>query len=256
MADGEPCDRRPPSAPAVSIPTIAREWARLGCIGFGGPPTHIALLRKLCVDERGWIDAQEFEDGIAATNLLPGPASTQLAIFCSWRLGGTVGGIVGGVCFIVPGLIVILALSGLFLASKPPEWIVGAAAGAGAARCRPSPLRRAAKGLVPASWRQGSGSSRAQQDAVARLRIVGGCSRRRDDSDPSSSSSLPAQPVSPRSSSAERSADRSTDGRSGRPLAPVISRRSVRGFHGAVAWVAFKVGALSPVRRQDSSSSR
>ena len=52
--------------------------------------------------------AREFEDGIAATNLLPGPASTQLAIFCAWRLRGTLGAVVGGLCFIVPGLVIIL----------------------------------------------------------------------------------------------------------------------------------------------------
>src|SRR5207344_1405531 len=60
------------------LATIAREWGRIGCIGFGGPPAHIALLRQLCVERRGWIEPREFEDAIAACNLLPGPASTQL----------------------------------------------------------------------------------------------------------------------------------------------------------------------------------
>jgi chromate transporter len=64
----------------VSLVTIAGQWRRLGCIGFGGPPTHIALLRRMCVQQRRWIDTKEFEDAIATTNLLPGPASTQLAI--------------------------------------------------------------------------------------------------------------------------------------------------------------------------------
>ena len=63
--------------------TVAREWGRIGCLGFGGPPAHIALLRDLCVKRRGWLEPQEFEDAIAACNLLPGPASTQLAIFCA-----------------------------------------------------------------------------------------------------------------------------------------------------------------------------
>ena len=72
----------------VSLVTIAGQWLRLGCIGFGGPPTHIALLRRMCVQERAWIDTKEFEDAIATTNLLPGPASTQLAIYCAWRLRG------------------------------------------------------------------------------------------------------------------------------------------------------------------------
>jgi hypothetical protein len=70
----------------VSLATVLREWGRIGCIGFGGPPTHIKLLRELCVERRKWLDAREFEDAIAACNLLPGPASTQLAIFCAWRV--------------------------------------------------------------------------------------------------------------------------------------------------------------------------
>ncbi|MGA7834721.1 MAG: chromate transporter, partial [Acidimicrobiales bacterium] len=70
-----------PRVTRVGLAVIAREWARLGCIGFGGPPTHISLLRRLCVDERHWMSGSEFEDAVAATNLLPGPASTQLAIY-------------------------------------------------------------------------------------------------------------------------------------------------------------------------------
>ena len=82
-----------------------REWGRIGCIGFGGPPAHIALLRDLCVDAPRLARAtREFEDAIAATNLLPGPASTQLAIYCAWRLRGVAGALVGGLAFIVPGL--------------------------------------------------------------------------------------------------------------------------------------------------------
>src|SRR5271163_3859603 len=112
---------------SVPLSTIVREWSRIGIIGFGGPPTHIALLRKLCVEERGWLSAHEFEDGISATNLLPGPASTQLAIFCAWRLRGRLGALIGGVCFIVPGLVIILALSAVFLAAHPRLWPFGAA---------------------------------------------------------------------------------------------------------------------------------
>jgi chromate transporter len=119
--------------PHVRLGEIAREWTRLGFIGFGGPPAHIALLRSLCVDERRWMSAREFEEAVAAVNLLPGPASTQLAIYCAWRLRGTAGGLLGGICFIVPGLIIILALSAIVLARHPEHWIVGAARGAGAA---------------------------------------------------------------------------------------------------------------------------
>ena len=132
------------------LTTVLREWGRIGCIGFGGPPTHIKLLRQLCVERRGWIDATEFEDAIAACNLLPGPASTQLAIFCAWRLRGRRGALIGGSAFIVPGLIVILALAALFFTSAPPRWVLGAGAGAGAAVA--AVAVHAGLGLAPSSW--------------------------------------------------------------------------------------------------------
>ncbi|HEX4787026.1 MAG TPA: chromate efflux transporter [Actinospica sp.] len=137
---------------------IVREWTRIGCTGFGGPPAHIALLRRLCVTRRAWIPADDFEQAIAVTNLLPGPASTQLAIYCAWRLRGRPGAVLGGICFIVPGLVLILALSALFLASHPPLWVAGAAAGAGAAV--PAVAVHAAYGLAPASRRH-AGKARA-----------------------------------------------------------------------------------------------
>lgn len=143
----------------VALRTIAREWTRLGIIGFGGPPAHIALLRGLCVEEHQWIDPHEFEDGIATTNLLPGPASTQLAIFCGWKLRGTPGALLAGLCFIAPGFVFILALSTVFLAHHPPTWILGAAAGAGAAV--PAVALRAASRLVAPSWLR-IGEERAQ----------------------------------------------------------------------------------------------
>jgi chromate transporter len=112
---------------------IAREWGRIGCVGFGGPPAHIALLRELCVVRHGWLSESQFERAIAATNLLPGPSSTQLAIYCAWRLRGVAGALVGGLGFIVPGLVLVLALSVAFLAGSPPAWLRGAGMGAGAA---------------------------------------------------------------------------------------------------------------------------
>jgi chromate transporter len=132
---------------------VLREWGRIGCIGFGGPPTHIALLRELCVEREEWLSAREFEDAVAACNLLPGPASTQLSIFCAWRVQGPVGALVGGLAFILPGLILILALAAVFLGS-PPEWVRGAGAGAGAAVA--AVAVHAGWRLAPASFRRGS----------------------------------------------------------------------------------------------------
>ena len=158
MSEEAASEAPPAGVPPVPLRTIAREWGRIGCIGFGGPPAHIALLRKLCVEDRQWLPAEDFEDGLAACNLLPGPASTQLAIFCAWRLRGPAGAILGGVCFIVPGLVIILGLAALFLAPRPVGWIAAAAAGAGAAV--PAVAVAAAAGLTPASWRR-AGASRA-----------------------------------------------------------------------------------------------
>jgi chromate transporter len=143
---------------AIGLGEILREWGRIGCIGFGGPPAHIALLRDLCVARRNWIDEQEFEDAIAATNLIPGPASTQLAIYCAWRLRGVAGAFAGGLSFIVPGLVAILALSALFLADAPPGWVLGAGAGAGAAVA--AVALHAAAGLAPASWGRAASHTR------------------------------------------------------------------------------------------------
>ena len=139
-----------PAEPSLS--DIAREWGRIGCLGFGGPPAHIALFRELCVTRRAWLTDDQFERAIAATNLLPGPASTQLAIYCAWRLRGPSGALIGGLGFILPGLVLILALSVLFLAGSPPAWIRGAGMGAGAAGLAPVALRPL--GVAAPIWRR------------------------------------------------------------------------------------------------------
>jgi chromate transporter len=221
---------------SVPLSTVVREWTRIGAVGFGGPPTHIALLRKLCVEERGWLSAHEFEDGIAATNLLPGPASTQLAIFCAWRLRGRVGGLIGGICFIVPGLVVILALSALFLAAHPPLWVLGAAAGAGAAV--PVVALNAALALIPASWRR-TGESRSLKTRWLCYFLAGGAS---------------AATVGPYLvlvlfgcgiiEIAVQGGFKNSSGRAALFVFPASST-PVLGGMAALCWVAFKVGALS-----------
>jgi chromate transporter len=149
-----------------SLAAVVREWGRIGCIGFGGPPTHIKLLRDLCVDRQRWLTSVEFEDAVAACNLLPGPASTQLAIFCAWRVRGRLGALLGGAAFIVPGLIVILALAALFLAGAPPRAVLAAGAGAGSAVA--AVAVHAGAGLLPASW-----SRAGEQGRASRLRWIG-----------------------------------------------------------------------------------
>ena len=227
----------PRPAVRVSLDTLAREWIRIGCIGFGGPPTHIALLRRLCVEERHWLSADEFEDGIAATNLLPGPASTQLAIFCAWRLRGAAGALVGGLGFILPGLLLILALSAVFLGSHPPPWIVGAAAGAGAAV--PAVALSAASRLIPTSWQRigARGSDRARWVVYALLGAGAAATI-----GPYLVLILVACGLA---EIAIRHAAPPSSWRSVRAVAPMVGLGLPMGGLGALAWVAFKVGALS-----------
>ena len=224
-----------PAPEQVSLVSIVRQWGRIGCIGFGGPPAHIKLLRDLCVERRGWLDAQEFEDAIAVCNLLPGPASTQLAIFCAWRLRGRLGALAGGAAFILPGLVAILGLAVLFLAKSPPLWVLGAGAGAGGAV--PAVAVNAGAGLTGASWRG------RQQTARWVLYLIAGAAA--------------AATIGPWlvlvllacgliELIAQLAASRADRGLQAIAAAPALALGAASG--GAllsVAWVAFKVGALS-----------
>jgi len=264
-----------PSAepPQVALATIAGEWGRIGCIGFGGPPAHIALLRKLCVTDRRWLAAADFEDGIAACNLLPGPASTQLAIYCAWRLRGAIGALAGGFFFILPGLVVILGLSAVFLAAHPPGWIGAAAAGADAAV--PAVALAAAAGLVPASWRR-AGQARAARGRWAGYLLAGGVAaatvgpwlvlvlaacgfaeiavraRRsgRPPQAPHRGGPVPGPPAGGEPVPGSPAGREPGPGQPPRPgagaaLLPLAAGSAAAGGLLAVAWVALKVGALS-----------
>jgi chromate transporter len=157
-----------PRRPAPTLLEILRQWGRIGSIGFGGPPVHIMLLRDLCVTRRRWLAAPDFERALAATNILPGPSSTQLSIYCAWRLRGGRGAIVGGLAFILPGLIALLGLSALFLAGSPPTWVQGAGMGAGAAI---APVAaRAGLQIGAPIWRRSAGLPRIR---VAVYSLVG-----------------------------------------------------------------------------------
>ncbi len=142
----------PRPAPTVPLRVVAKEWTRIGLTGFGGPAAHVVLLRRLVVDRYGWMDERAFEDANAACGLLPGPASTQLAIFCAYRVAGPRGATIGGLGFVVPAVVMVIALSILFLASAPPRWVIGAGAGAGSA-VAPVAVYAAVRLLVPSFQR-------------------------------------------------------------------------------------------------------
>ncbi len=221
----------------ASLETVARDWTRIGITGFGGPPAHIALLRQLVVVRRRWMDAREFEDANAACGLLPGPASTQLAIFCAYRVGGPAGAIVGGLGFIVPAVVLILALSVPFLGHSPPLWIRGAGAGAGAAVA--AVAVQAARGLLGPSLRR----ARPDRGRTARwigYLLVGAVAAALT----GSYLVLGLLACGLTEVLARRRPWQSPGGRHGAVGLLVPASVSAGGI-GALAWTAFKVGALS-----------
>ena len=99
-------------------PTLAaatREWARIGVLSFGGPAAQIALMHRIVVDERRWLTERQFLDALSFCMLLPGPEAMQLATYAGWRLHGVLGGLIAGLLFVLPGALVVLALSALYI---------------------------------------------------------------------------------------------------------------------------------------------
>ncbi len=226
-----------PIIETTGLATVAREWTRIGLTGFGGPPAHIALLRRLVVDHRAWMDGHEFEDANAACSLLPGPASTQLAIFCAYRVGGGAGAVIGGLGFVLPAVVMILALSVVFLAQAPPTWVRGAGAGAGAAVAAvalragidllgPSFARVREDGRQEARWllyvALGAAAAALLGAFLALVLLACGA----------------FELVLRRRAAAALGLD-------GAALLALLSLAAASGGAGALAWTAFKVGALS-----------
>lgn len=104
----------PQASARSAVGEVARLFLRLGVIGFGGPAAHIALMRDEVVRRRGWIDDAEFLDLVGATNLIPGPNSTELAIHLGHRRAGARGLLVAGVCFIAPAVVIVGFLAWLY----------------------------------------------------------------------------------------------------------------------------------------------
>ncbi|MEI6044330.1 MAG: chromate efflux transporter [Chloroflexota bacterium] len=89
-------------------------FTRLGFIGFGGPQAHLALMQDEVQERRGWLTKEEFSDGLAVCNILPGPASTQMVAYIGWVRGGLRGGLVAAFSFIWPAFTMMLVLSWLY----------------------------------------------------------------------------------------------------------------------------------------------
>jgi len=121
------------SPPAVSFGDAVRVWLKIGCIGFGGPAGQIALMHRILVDEKKWVDESRYLHALNFCMLLPGPEAQKLATYVGWLLHGTRGGLAAGILFVLPGALVMLAISLLYVLGRGVPVVEGALFGIKAA---------------------------------------------------------------------------------------------------------------------------
>ncbi len=113
---------------AVAFPAFGeffRTFARIGVLSFGGPAGQIALMHRVLVEEKRWISEERFLHALNFCMLLPGPEAQQLAAYCGWLMFGARGGIVAGTLFVLPGFVVILALSAFYALTQNAQLTTG-----------------------------------------------------------------------------------------------------------------------------------
>ena len=119
--------------PPVSFGEAVRVWFKIGCINFGGPAGQIALMHRILVDEKKWVEEQRYLHALNFCVLLPGPEAQKLATYVGWLLHGVRGGLAAGILFVVPGALVILGLSLLYALGQGVPAVEGALFGIKAA---------------------------------------------------------------------------------------------------------------------------
>lgn len=97
-----------------SLAEATRIWARIGLLSFGGPAGQIALMHRILVEEQRWLGEKRFLHALNYCMLLPGPEAMQLAVYIGWLMHRTLGGIIAGALFVLPGVIAIMALSWIY----------------------------------------------------------------------------------------------------------------------------------------------
>ncbi len=106
---------RPSAAAPPTIGELLRVYGRIGLLSFGGPAGQISLMHRELVETRPWLSEQQFMGALSFCMFLPGPEAMQLATYSGWKLRGTVGGLIAGLLFVLPGALVILALASLYV---------------------------------------------------------------------------------------------------------------------------------------------
>jgi len=114
-----------PTQPAIPFARALAFWFKLGCISFGGPAGQIALMHRELVQERRWISEQRFVHALNYCMVLPGPEAQQLATYLGWLMHRTWGGIVAGALFVLPSLVLLIALSWAYMALGDQPLVAG-----------------------------------------------------------------------------------------------------------------------------------
>src|SRR5436309_15925794 len=120
-------------AQTSTVGEFFKVWLKIGCINFGGPAGQIAMMHRIVVDEKKWIEESRFLHALNFCMLLPGPEAQKLATYIGWLLHGVRGGLVSGILFVLPGALVMLGLSLLYALGRGVTWIDGALFGIKAA---------------------------------------------------------------------------------------------------------------------------
>ncbi|MHC2297629.1 chromate transporter [Rhizobium mongolense] len=115
----------PASRDIVPLGEAAKVWARVAALSFGGPAGQIAVMHRIVVDEKRWIGEHRFLHALNYCMLLPGPEAHQLAIYIGWLINRTIGGLIAGALFVLPGFISILGLSYVYAAYGNVSFIAG-----------------------------------------------------------------------------------------------------------------------------------
>src|ERR1043166_2611539 len=121
---------------AEAAPTFGEAfwlWLKVGCINFGGPAAQIAMMHRMVVDEKKWMEEARFRHALNFCMLLPGPEAQKLATYIGWALHGVRGGLAAGILFVVPGAIFMVGLSLAYALGRGISWVDGALFGIKAA---------------------------------------------------------------------------------------------------------------------------
>jgi chromate transporter len=109
----------------ISLAEAVRTWAYVGLNSFGGPAGQIAVMHKVLVEDKRWIGETRFLHALNYCMLLPGPEAMQLAVYVGWLLHRTLGGLIAGILFVLPGIVCMMALSVLYVAFADLSWVQG-----------------------------------------------------------------------------------------------------------------------------------